>query len=267
MNKNTVLEEEMTAAPEKWLFADKVVNMSTSIIREILKYSSQPGVISLAGGYPAPEMFPIEDMKEATIKAIDEFQSTSMQYTFSMGVPQMRESLAKRETELGIPTKPENLLITSGSQQGLDILGRAFLEPGDYVICESPTYVGALQAFNYYNCRYAQIDMDHDGMLIDQVEKAILKYKPKFIYSVPTFQNPTGITMSEERRHALVEIAIKHNIPLIDDNPYGEIRFAGKPVPTLKAIGGDAVISLGTFSKIVAPGFRIGTGPNRCSRP
>ncbi len=258
MNKNTVLEEEMTAAPEKWLFADKVVNMSTSIIREILKFSSQPGVISLAGGYPAPEMFPIEDMKEATIKAIDEFQSTSMQYTFSMGVPQMRESLAKRETELGIPTKPENLLITSGSQQGLDILGRAFLEPGDYVICESPTYVGALQAFNYYNCRYAQIDMDHDGMLIDQVEKAILKYKPKFIYSVPTFQNPTGITMSEDRRHALVEIAVKHNIPLIDDNPYGEIRFAGKPVPTLKAIGGDAVISLGTFSKIVAPGFRIG---------
>lgn len=258
MNKKTVLEEEMAVSPEKWLFSDKVQKMETSIIREILKISSQPGVISLAGGYPSPDMFPIEDLKQAAAEAVDEFKATSLQYSFSMGVPQMRESLAKRETELGIPTKMENILITSGSQQGLDILGRAFLEPGDYVLCESPTYVGAMQAFNYYDCRYAPIDMDQDGMIIDQVEKAIEKYNPKFIYSVPTFQNPTGITMTVDRRKALVEIASKHNIPLIDDNPYGEIRFTGAPVPTLKQIGGDAVISLGTFSKIVAPGFRIG---------
>ncbi len=256
MDKDVVLDE-IGAMPDKWPFTDHVKNMSTSIIREILKFSSQPGVISLAGGYPSPDMFPIEDLKQAAIEIIDEYQSTCLQYSFSMGIPQLREIIAERATKLGAPTKTENIIITSGSQQGIDILGRAFIEPGDYIITESPTYVGALQAFNFYKPQYATVAMDHNGMIVEQVEDAIKKFNPKLIYTVSTFQNPTGITMTEDRRHQLVDVAKKYNIPIVDDNPYGEIRFAGNPVPSLKAIGGDAVISLGTFSKLIAPGLRI----------
>ncbi len=256
MDKGAFMEKEIVAMPDKWPFTQHVMNLSTSIIREILKISSQPGVISLAGGYPSPDMFPIEDIKQAAIDAIDEFQSTALQYSFSMGIPQLREAIAKRETELGSSTKMENILITSGSQQGIELTARALIEPGDYIVTENPTYVGALQAFNFYQARYAAIDMDHDGMLVDQVEVAVKKYKPKFIYTISTFQNPTGITMTEERKRALIDVAVKYNIPIVDDSPYGEIRFTGKPVPTMKAVGGEAVISLGTFSKIVAPGLR-----------
>jgi 2-aminoadipate transaminase len=243
--------------PEKWDIAPHVLSLETSIIREILKISSKPGVISFAGGLPAPEMFPLEDMKQSAAEVIDKYKSDCMQYSLSMGITPLRDAIAERETKLGVPSKVENILITSGSQQGLELCARAFIDRGDYIITEYPTYVGALQAFNFYQARYAPVDMDENGMLVDQVEAAIKKYNPKMIYTVSTFQNPTGITMSEERRRALVEIAVKYNIPLIDDNPYGEIRFAGMPVPSLKAIGGDAVISLGTFSKTLAPGLRI----------
>lgn len=245
------------ANPMKWNFSPHVVNLEASIIREILKISSQPGVISFAGGLPAPEMFPLDALKVAADRVVDKYQSTAMQYSLSMGIPPLRESIAMRETKLGSPTKPENVLITSGSQQGIKLLAMAFTDPGDYIITEYPTYVGAIQAFDFCQIKYAPVAMDHDGMLVDQVEDAIKKYKPKMIYTVSTFQNPTGITMSLERRKALIDIAMKYNIPVVDDNPYSEIRFAGKHVPTLKEVGGDAVISLGTFSKICAPGLRI----------
>jgi DNA-binding transcriptional MocR family regulator len=252
------MDKEAVMTPSRWQFAPHVMDLSTSIIREILKISSKPGVISFAGGLPAPEMFPLEDMKQAAAEAIDEFESNSMQYSLSMGIPPLREEIAKRETGLGMPTKMENLLITSGSQQGIELCARAFIDPGDYIITEYPTYVGALQAFNFYQTRYATVDMDREGMVVDQLEGAIKKYKPKLIYTVATFQNPTGITMTLERRKALVEIASKYGIPIVDDNPYGEIRFTGEHVPTMKEVGGDSVISLGTFSKIIAPGLRIG---------
>jgi len=257
MGKDTVTPETVKASPEKWLLADHIAKMSTSIIREILKISSQPGVISLAGGYPSPDMFPLEDLKKAAIDAIDEFQSAATQYSFSLGIPQLRQTVADRETRLGVDTKIDNILITSGSQQGIDIVGRAFLQKGDYIVTENPTYVGALQAFNYYQPRYAPVEMDRQGMLVDRVEEAIKKYKPKMVYTVSTFQNPTGVTMTVERKRALVELCVKYNVPLVDDNPYGEIRFAGEHVPTMKEVGGDAVISLGTFSKLIAPGLRI----------
>jgi 2-aminoadipate transaminase len=258
MNKDTMSAETVGSLPEKWKFARHVMEMSTSIIREILKISSQPGVISLAGGYPSPDMFPLEDLKQAASEVIDEFQSAAVQYSFSMGIPQLRQSIADRETKLGSPSKMENILITSGSQQGIDICARSFIEKGDYIITENPTYVGALQAFNYYQPGYAPVAMDREGMMVDEVEAAIKKFRPKLIYTVSTFQNPTGVTMSDERKRALVELGIKYNIPIIDDNPYGQIRFAGKHIPTMKDIGGDAVISLGTFSKLIAPGLRIG---------
>jgi len=258
MNEESAFVEAIKATPDKWPFTSHVKGLSTSIIREILKYSSQPGVISLAGGYPSPDMFPIEGLKESANAVIDEYKSVALQYSFSMGLPQFREAIADRETMLGAKSKMENILITSGSQQGIELVARAFIDPGDYIITENPTYVGALQAFNYYKPRYATVEMDHDGMLVDQVEDAIKKYKPRFIYTVSTFQNPTGITMTTERKKALIEIALKYNIPIVDDNPYGELRYTGENLPTMKALGGDAVISLGTFSKIAAPGLRIG---------
>jgi len=250
-------EEAVKAVPKKWPFTPHVMRLETSIIREILKVSSLPGVISLAGGYPSPDMFPLEDLKKAAIDAIDEYQSTATQYSFSMGVPQLREAIAKRESDQGAGTKMENILITSGSQQGIELCARAFIDPGDYIVTENPTYVGALQAFNFYQAKYATVEMDEDGMLVDQVEDAIKKYNPKMIYTVSTFQNPTGITMTTDRKKALIDVALKYNIPIIDDNPYGELRFSGESIPSMKVLGGDAVISLGTFSKIVAPGLRI----------
>lgn len=249
--------EDVRAKPEKWPFADHVIQLESSIIREILKISSKPGVISLAGGYPSPDMFPIEDLKLSAAEVLDEFKSNALQYSFSMGIPQLREAVARRETSLGAPTRMENILITSGSQQGIELSARALIDPGDYIITEYPTYVGAIQAFNFYQARYATVEMDRYGMLVDKVEDAIKKHNPKLIYTVSTFQNPTGITMSEDRKRALVDLAVKYSIPIVDDNPYGEIRFAGEHVPTMKEVGGDAVISLGTFSKLIAPGLRV----------
>ena len=255
--------DTMTAAekhkfnPDAVKVTDHVKSLQTSIIREVLKISSQPGVISFAGGLPAPEMFPLDDIKEAMKRAIDNHGAPSTQYSLSRGVVPFRELIAQRFTDQGTPSTADNIIITSGSQQGLDILGRAFLEEGDYVLCENPTYLGALQAFNYYKVNYATVEMDHDGMILDEVEDKIKKFSPKFIYTVSNFQNPTGITMSLERREALVELAEKYNILIIDDNPYGDIRFTGEPVRSIKSIGGDNVIELQTFSKILAPGLRI----------
>jgi 2-aminoadipate transaminase len=243
--------------PENWGVTRHVMELETSIIREILKLSSQPGVISFAGGLPAPEMFPEEDLKEAAARAFDKYHHNALQYSLSMGVSAFREAIAELTKEDNPDLKIENIIITSGSQQGLDLAGRAFIDPGDYIICEAPTYVGALQAFDFFQPRYAAVGMDEQGIVIDEVERAVKKYHPKFIYVVPNFQNPSGITMSLKRRLQLIEIANRHNIPIIDDNPYGELRFEGEPVPSLKALGSNTVISLSTFSKIVAPGFRI----------
>lgn len=243
---------------DEWKIASHVLNLGASAIREILKISSQPGVISFAGGLPAPELFPLEDLKEAMASAISKNGPACAQYSLSMGITPLRELLAHRATERGTKSKTDNILITSGGQQGIELVARAFIEPGDYILTEYPTYVGALQAFEYYRARYASVEMDNEGMLIDQVEEKLVKYKPKLIYTVSNFQNPTGITMSVPRRRKLIELAMKYNVPIIDDNPYSDIRFSGERLPTLKSIGGDVVIAIRTFSKILAPGLRLG---------
>lgn len=250
--------------PEKWKIAPHVKTLQTSIIREILKVSSQPGVISFAGGLPAPEMFPIRELQQICTDVLKKYDHHSTQYSLSRGVIPLRELLAKRATERGTPSTVDNIIVTSGSQQGIELVARAFIDPGDYILTENPTYVGALQAFNYYQAKYCTVPMDENGMIVDLVPEAIEKYHPKLIYSVSNFQNPTGVTMSVERRQKLVQIAASYDIPVIDDNPYSDIRFAGERVPTLKSFGGDEVIALRTFSKTVAPGFRIGwmNGPN-----
>lgn len=241
-----------------WKIAKHVVNLEASIIREILKVSSQPGIVNFAGGLPAPELFPIKDLEESFEKAVKDHGQKVFQYSLSMGITELRELLAARATERGTLTKAENILITSGAQQAIELVARAFIEPGDYILTENPTYLGALQAFNYYQAKYTTVEMDDEGMISEKIIEKIEKYKPKLIYTVSNFQNPTGITMSVDRRKALVDIAMRYNIPIIDDNPYGDIRFTGERIPTLKSIGGDNVIALRTFSKIIAPGFRIG---------
>jgi len=251
-------ESKMKVHTDHWQIAEHVTKLKASIIREILKISSKPGVINFAGGLPAPELFPLDDINEAMSTAISNFGADSVQYSISQGILPLRELLAERATARGTKSDATNIQITSGSQQGIELIARAFIEPGDHILVENPTYVGALQAFNYYRARYCTVEMDADGMIIDQVRAMIEKHRPKLIYTVSNFQNPTGITMSEERRRALVDVAMEYDIPIIDDNPYGDIRFSGEHVPTLKSYGGDEVIALRTFSKVLAPGMRVG---------
>ncbi len=240
-------------------FSHAANTLESSIIREILKHSSQPGVISFAGGLPAPDLFPIEELRVAADRVLTRFGTQALQYGLSMGYGPLREFLAERlTTHGGTQLTADNILITAGSQQGLDICGRAFLERGNYVVCSRPTYLGALQAFNFYGVKYAVVDMDDEGMVVESIDPVIEKHKPRFIYVVPNFQNPTGITMSGDRRRLLVEKAHKYGVPIVDDNPYGELRYSGESAPSIKQIGGQAVIQLGTFSKTISPGLRIG---------
>lgn len=253
-----LIDENNKVHTELWKITPHVIGLEASIIREILKISAKPGVINLAGGLPAPELFPIEQLQKCMKDVVDKYGPTAFQYSLSMGVVELREEIAKRATARGTASTKENILITSGAQQAIELIARAFIEPGDYILTENPTYLGALQAFNYYQAKYTSAEMDSEGMIIDQVEQKIIENNPKLIYTVSNFQNPTGITMSRKRREQLVELAIKYNIPIIDDNPYGDIRFEGEHEPTLKSIGGDEVIALRTFSKIISPGMRIG---------
>jgi len=250
--------------PKKWPIATHVVELESSIIREILKISSQPGVISFAGGLPAPEMFPITHLKRIIPQVFDKYQDACVQYSLTRGVLPLREYLAEKATKEGAPTPLENIIVTTGAQQACELIARVFVNRGDYIMTENPTYLGALQAFNAYGAKYVTLEMDDDGMILDGIEEKIKKYKPKLIYTVTNFQNPTGVTLSLERREQLVEIAARNDVPIVDDDPYGDIRFAGKPLPSMKSIGGDGVISLGTFSKTIAPGFRVGwiNGPD-----
>ncbi|PJA26762.1 MAG: aminotransferase [candidate division Zixibacteria bacterium CG_4_9_14_3_um_filter_46_8] len=243
---------------DSWQLSERAYEVKANVIREILKITRRPNIISFAGGLPAPELFPLEGIRDACNRVIDNFGPQSLQYTLSFGIPELRQWLAERISRKGFPVSEDEVLITGGSQQGLDLIGKVFLDKGAMVLTETPTYLGALQAFNLYQAQYVAVDMDEDGMVVEQVEAKIKRYNPRFLYVVPNFQNPSGITLSYERRVMLVELARKYNVPIIDDNPYGELRFEGKDVPSLKTIGGEYVIQLGTFSKIISPGLRIG---------
>lgn len=241
-------------------FADRMDNLKASEIRELLKLIEQPDIISFAGGLPAPELFPVEEMKEVALKVVEEGGKTALQYSTTEGFTPLREKIAARMREIGIQAEANNILITSGSQQGLDFTGKVFLNPGDVVICESPSYLGAINAFKAYQPKFVEIQMDEDGMIIEELEKA-LESNPqaKYIYTIPDFQNPSGRTMSVDRRKKLVELANKYNIPVIEDNPYGELRFEGVRPPAIKSFDTEGrVVYLGTFSKTFCPGLRIG---------
>lgn len=241
-------------------YADRVGSIKPSAIRELLKLTQQPGVISFAGGNPAPESFPIEQLKQISAKVLDEQGKSALQYSTTEGYKPLREFIAERMNNMGIDIDADGILITNGSQQGLDFSGKLFLNEGDVVICESPSYIGALNSFRAYMPKFVEIPMDDDGMKMDELEKA-LKDNPnvKFIYTVPTFQNPTARTMSPERREKLVQLALEYKIPVLEDNPYGDLIYEGKRIMPIKHFDAEGiVIYLGTFSKTFCPGLRIG---------
>ncbi|MCR4405023.1 MAG: PLP-dependent aminotransferase family protein [Candidatus Acetothermia bacterium] len=250
-------------------YALRMGRMRSSIIRELLKLTERPEVISFAGGLPAPEVFPIQEFRAAADRVLREHGPEALQYSTTEGYRPLREMIARHTARYGIVVKPENILITSGSQQALDLLGRVFLNPGDCIVVERPTYLGALQAWNAYQAEYIGVPMDDEGLRTDYLEEA-LRAGPKFIYALPNFQNPTGVTLSLARRRRLVELAAEAGVPLIEDDPYGQLRYEGEHLPPLVVLEGKLhgsddqccysgnVIYLSTFSKTLAPGLRLG---------
>ncbi|WP_455637732.1 aminotransferase-like domain-containing protein [Parabacteroides sp.] len=245
----------------KLSFAKRMSYIKASEIREILKVTEQEDVISFAGGLPAPELFPINEINEINQIVLKEAGTKALQYTTTEGYAPLREWIAKRMNErLGTVLDKDNILITHGSQQGLDLSGKVFLDEGDIVVCESPTYLAAISAFKAYGCHFIEIPTDEHGMVMDVLEDVLSRTENiKLIYVIPTFQNPTGKTWSLDRRRKLAELSSKYGIAVIEDNPYGELRFEGESLPSVKSfdtVGN--ILCTGSFSKIFCPGFRIG---------
>ena len=246
-------------------FSKVVNNMKPSEIRELSKMASSPGIISLGGGMPSPETFPTKELMEIMEFVMENHSDLALQYGNTLGINSLREQISKMldRTE-NIKCQMNNIIVNSGSQQGLYELGAVLANPGDTVITEEPTYVGAVSAFSANGIRMEGIPVDREGMKVELLENTIKKLisegrKPRFIYSIPTFQNPTGYTMPVERRKNLIEIARKFDIPLVEDNPYGQLRYYGEAIPCLRSMpGGENVIYLGTFSKVMTPGLRLG---------
>jgi 2-aminoadipate transaminase len=251
-------------------FAQRAQGVSGSVIRELLKLTERPDVISFAGGLPAPEAFPREELREAAFRVLDQHGDAALQYGPTEGYHPLRELLVRHMARCGVAVQPANVLVTSGSQSGLDLVGKLFLNPGDHVAVEAPTYLGALQAFRAYQAEFLSVPLDEDGMQVERLED-VLREGPKFLYVLPSFQNPTGATLALERRRRLVEIASRWGVPVVEDDPYGQLRYHGAhlpPIVQLDAVShgcaagersfGGGVIYLGTFSKVLAPGLRLG---------
>jgi len=244
-------------------YSKNAQNMKRSEIRELLKVTRQPDIISFAGGLPASETFPVKELEQISSQLLREKGATALQYGPTEGETALREELAKWLSHEKASLKPENILITTGSQQGLDIVSKVFLDPKDIVVLELPTYIGALQAFTAHRARMIGVPQDNHGMRTEPLEKLLAKLarknkKPKFIYVVPDFQNPSGVTMSLERRKAILELAYKYEIPIVEDSPYRDLRFAGQAIPAIYSLDTEKqVIVLGTFSKLLCPGLRI----------
>src|SRR5215469_1302030 len=249
-------------------YAQRTKGVKSSAIRELLKITQRPEVISFAGGLPASEVFPTERFREACSRVLDNQAHLALQYGASEGYQPLREMIARHIARYGINAKVENVLITSGSQQALDLIGKLLINGGDRVLVEAPTYLGALQAFNVYGAEYVSVASDADGLRTEKLEPS-LRSGPKFMYVLPNFQNPGGTTLSEGRRHELVLLADKFGIPIIEDDPYGQLRFEGEHLTPLVVLDRENlrrdngysignVIYLSTFSKTLAPGLRLG---------
>ena len=242
-------------------FAARTARMRVSTIREMLKVTQQPDIISFGGGLPAPELFPTDDIAECVREVMNEAGGAALQYSVTDGIPAVREWVAQRLTErIHAPFDADEVLVCNGSQQGLDLLGKIFIDPGDHVVLENPSYLGAIQAFDAYQARYLTAETDDEGMIPESLERVLAHAEPlpKFIYLVPNFQNPTGRTLASDRRERIVQIAEHYGVPIVEDDPYGELRFEGehqRALVSYKTSG--TIIYSGTASKIMAPGLRI----------
>ena len=243
-------------------YAKRTSNLKASEIRELLKLTEKPEIISFAGGLPAPELFPLDKLNEVTSVVIKEKGQAALQYASTDGYIPLREIIVKeRISPTGVKCDISNVMLTNGSQQGLEFSAKLFINEEDTIACESPSYLGALNAFMAYGPKFLEIPMDENGMIVEELEKALEdgNHNIKMIYTIPDFQNPSGITMNIERRKRLCELAAKYEIPLIEDSPYGELRFEGESLPSIKSFDrAGYVINLGTFSKTFCPGLRLG---------
>lgn len=242
------------------LYSKAISGLSGNIIRELTKRCANPGYISFAGGNPSPDTFPADDLKEIAAEVLTDpsYRTAALQYGASDGYIKLREYVAARMEGKGIQTDTSNVAITTGSQQSLDTLSKAFLNPGDRVLVENPTYVAALKIFGIYQADICAVESDDDGMIPESLEEKLSEAPAKFLYIIPNFQNPTGVTLTLERRKKIMEIAQCHNVIVIEDDPYGELRYSGEPLPALKTMDScNQVVYLGSFSKVIAPGLRV----------
>lgn len=254
-------------------YSQRMQGMGSSLIRELLKLTENPEIISFAGGLPAPEIFPVAEFEEAVVRVLRQHGSQALQYSATEGYMPLRQWIVNYMAQYGIEAHADNVLITSGSQQALDLIGKVLINPGDLILTEKPTYLGALQAWRAYQAEYTSVPIDEDGLRVDLLEEALCG-GPKFMYILPNFQNPGGVTLSLERRIKLIEIADKYGVPIIEDDPYGELRYAGEHIPPLVVLDGQLhhhrpnysnghgflqgnVIYISTFSKTLAPGLRL----------
>ena len=245
--------------PAQYRFAGRMNRFTSSVVRDLLRVTEKPEIISFAGGLPAPETFPLEVIASAHAEVFAEDGRAAMQYATTEGWGPLREWIAQRMRSRGVRADADRVLVTTGSQQGIDLVGKVFVDPGAVVIVENPCYLAALQALSGYEASFVGVDSDDDGMRVDQVEAVLARTRAALIYVVSDFQNPKGTSLSLERRRALIALARRHEVPIVEDDPYGELRYSGSRPPSLAALDDDGlVISLSTFSKTLSPGLRVG---------
>jgi 2-aminoadipate transaminase len=245
-------------------FADRLNNVETSAIRELFKLLGKPGIISFAGGFPDSAMFDVAGIKEAVNKALTEEAGGALQYGATEGYNPLREQLAAFMASKGVTVSPDGLIVTTGSQQALDLIGKTLINPGDTVIVEAPTFLATIQCFRLYGAKVIGAPIDEHGVKVDELEKLIAQHKPKFVYLIPTFGNPSGATLSLARRKKVLELAVKYQTPVVEDDPYGDLYFGEAPPPSILSLAKDVpgsrdwLVHCGSLSKVLSPGLRVG---------
>jgi len=264
MELNLDLNRDIPILDWESYLAERTERMKSSAIRELLKLTQNPDIISFAGGLPAPEFFPMREVEEACCYVTEKAGKEALQYSATEGYGPLKEYLANAMHKYGVPAEPENVLLTNGSQQALDLLGKIFIDPDQFVLTGRPTYLGAIQAWKAYQARFHTVNLDEHGMIVDELKHAYDKViedsgrPPAFIYVLPNFHNPAGTTLPLERRKQLAELATELDLPVVEDDPYGELRYEGEDIPPICTMIPERTIYLGTFSKTLTPGLRLG---------
>ena len=244
----------------EYSFSDRVQALKPSAIREIFKYAADPEVVSLSAGNPSPEAFPIEEIKEISARLLEENPIGVLQYSVTEGYPQLRETLKEyMKSHHNVGKDFDDILITTGAQQIMDLATKSLVNEGDVVITEAPSFIGSLNTFRSYNAKLVGVNIDDDGMNMEDLEKALKTHKnARFIYTIPNFQNPSGITMSLEKRKKMYELAKKYNVLILEDNPYGDLRYSGEYIPCIKSFDDEGIVLYaGSMSKVISPGIRV----------